>query len=383
MTNSLGNSSLPHGGLRLMYAAAKAWFILLSMLSMADCCLAQDASREMVQWRTGRQFEKFSKSPISVSWQNAELRSHLMQFSRSQQIAIVLDRRVDPNQLVDLKVKNVSLEQFLLRIAQASGTKFCRFGDCYYVGPASNAERLLGINAILTSGRQNKRSLLSQTAAMSWPRLTTPQDVLKQLSTANNFEVKGIEEIEHDLMTELNIPAMRLDMRLALLLSQFDCWFKQSKSKRVISITQPPDELKASMRLAGYNADAALLKRLKFAAPSCKITTTKSTINVSGPAAELEMARNIAIESFKPKLRSMDDKRFQLNITNKRGLILKAVAEQLAMEVLVADDCQEILEDVILVEVKDATLEMLLTAILANTDCEYSQEGETLRLYRR
>ena len=364
----------------LMYAVAFAWFI---MLSVANSCCGQEPTDQKVQWRSGRAFDEFAKSPISVSWQHAQLRNHLMQFARSQQIAIVLDRRVDPNQLLDLTVNNASIEQFMLRIAEKSGTKFCRFGDCYYFGPANSTERLLGINAILSSGRQQKRSLYSRSEALSWPSLATPQEVLKRLARENDFEIKDIDRIEHDLMAELNVPPMRLDMRLALLLSPFDCWFKQSKTEKGISIIAPPNDLTASLRMTGYSADKELLQRIKTTAFSCKVTKTKRTITIMGPTQELEMARNVVIESFKPKSRSMDKKRFQLNVKNKRGLILKAVAKQLAMEVDVDEDCEGILTDVVVVEVKDATVEVLLDIILAGTNCEYSLDDNTLRLFCR
>ncbi len=364
----------------LLYVTALGWFILLSAV---NCCEAQDAEHEIVKWRTGAAFDEFSKSPISVSWQHAELRSHLMHFARSQQLAIVIDRRVDPNQRLDLTVKNVSIEQFLLRIAQATGTKFCRFGDCYYLGPPRNAERLLGINAILASGRQRKQTVLSRSEVMSWPNLSTPKEVLERLAMENDLEINDVDRIEHDLMYELNLPPMRLDMRLALLLSQFDCWFKQNKSSKTISIIAPPKALKASLRMTGYDADKELLQRLRETAPTCKVTKTKRAITITGPTQELEMARNVVIESFEPEMRSLEEKRFQLKVENKRGLILKSVAEQLALEVEVAEDCQSILEDIVTVQVKDATVEELLDAILRDTNCRYSQDGQTLRLYRR
>lgn len=367
----------------LLYVAAAGWFMLLSAV---NDCAAQNAVQTgdtgAVQWRTGAAFDEFSKSPISVSWQHAALRSHLMHFARSQQLAIVLDRRVDPNQQLNLTVKNVSIEQFLLRIAQASGTGFCRFGDCYYLGPTENAQRLLGVNAMLAGG-VNKKSLFSRREQMFWPSLTTPQEVLEELATSNNFEIKDIEKIEHDLMNALNLPPMRLDMRLALLLSQFDCWFKQSKSEKAISIVAPPDNLKATLRMSGYGADKDLLQRVRETAPSCTVSTSRRAIVVTGPTQELEMARNVVIESFEPEVRSVSEKRFQLNVENKRGLILNAVAEQLAMEVLVAKDCQEILGDVVTVKVKDAPIGVLLDAILQDTNCGYSLDDQTLRIYRR
>jgi hypothetical protein len=122
---------------------------------------------------------------------------------------------------------------------------------------------------------------------------------------------------------------------------------------------------------------------MRAASTSCKVTKTKRTIKITGPVQGLEAARNVAIGSFTPKPRSLDEKRFQLSVKNRRGLILNAVAQQLALEVQVADDCQSVLKEVVVVTVKDATVDVLLEAILAGTECDYSQEGQTLRLYRK
>lgn len=362
----------------LLYAAGVAWFAMLS----PGYCFAQTPD-QAVDWRTGKDFDEFSKSPISVSWRHAALREHLARFARGQQLSIVLDRRIDPNLRLDLTVKNASIEQFMLRVSQAAGANFCRFGDCYYIGPAENAQRLLAINAMLTSGRQNKQSLLSRSEPVAWAALTTPQDVMNRWSQENDFEIAEIQLLQHDLMAEMNTPAMRLDMRMALLLSQFDLWFRQSKSKSMVTIVQPPENLSATLRLSGYDADKTLLQRIRSAAPHCDVSKTNRAITIKGPAGELEMARNVVIVSFIPEQRELDEKRFQLNVKNKRGLILQAVAEQLALKVVVDDDCQEVLEDVVGVTVRDATVEVLLNAILAGTDCAYSQDGTTLRLYRR
>ena len=363
----------------LIYALGFALFALI----FSSDSIAQDPISAPVQWRTGRAFDEFSKTPISVSWQHAALRERLVQFARSQQIAIVLDRRVDANLELDLTVKNVSIEQFMLRISQAAGLKFCRFGDCYYLGPAANAERLLAIDAILTSGRQSRRSKFSREESIAWPVLSTPQSVLQRWTEENGLKTENVQSIEHDLMAELNVPAMRLDMRLTLLLSQFDLWFRQSKTKPLITIIEPPTNLTASLRLSGYDVDEALLDRVRIVAPKCDVAKTKGSIKITGPAKELEMARNIVIESFHPQQRDLSDKRFQLNVENKRGSILSAVSEQLGLELTVDDDCENSLQDVVRLEVKDATVETLLTAILEGSDCVYEIDAASLRISRR
>lgn len=348
----------------------------------ADAEVGSLATDEIV-WRTGDDFDQFIKSPVSVSWQHAELRKRLAEFSRSQKIPIVLDRRIDPNQRLDLVVRNVSVEQFLLRVAQQSGCQFCRFGDGYYVGPAENAQRLLAIDAILN--RSPKRTSSASTAwgvvgSAAWDKLATPSQVLQQWLPENEFSISGLDQIDHDLMAAADAGALRLDLRLALLLSQFDLWFRQNKSGDAITIVPPPQSLSATMRLEGFDVTQALLQRVRSVAPECKVKKVRRSLSITGPADQLEMARNVVIESFEPTLRELDEKRFQLKVENKRRLILDAVAQQLAMELVVDPDSEPRLAEVITVEVKDATVYDLLDAIFRDSDCQYAIDGQTLRV---
>ncbi len=364
----------------MLYAVFLGWFAILS----AEKCVAQPPPpAPSIDWRTGKDFDKFSRSPISVSWQHAPLGDHLAKFANSQRLSIVLDRRIDPNLLLDLTVNNVSIEQFMLRLAQASGTKFCRFGDCYYFGPDENVERLLAVDALVSNLQQSKGALFSRSAAVECAELTTPRALLRRWAEANKFEIANIDLVEHDLMRELNLPPMRLDLRLALLLSQFDLWFRQSKTAALITIIPPPEKLTATIRLNGYDVDAQLLDRIRTSAPGCKVSKSKRSIVIAGPSEALESARNVVIESFTPPPRSIDEKRFQLTVENKRGLILNAVAEQLGLKVIVPEDCAAVLEKVVSVTVKDATVEVLLHALFQNSDCTYSLDATTLRLFHR
>lgn len=341
-----------------------------------------DASKTTatVQWRTGDDFDQFIKSPVSVSWQNAELRNRLIEFSRSQRIPIVLDRRVDPNQRLDLVVRNVSVEQFLLRVAQRCGCQFCRLGDGYYVGPSENAQRLLAIDSILSRSSKKVSTRWSEVRSAAWEKLATPSQVLQQWLPKNEFSISGIEQIEHDLMAAVDAGALRLDLRLALLLSQFDLWFRQSKTGDAISIVSPPQSLSATLRLEGYEVNAALLQRVRAVAPECNVKKVRRSLLITGPAEQLEMGRNVVIESFQPALRELDKKRFQLNVKNQRRLILQAVAQQLAMEVSVDPKCETALDAVITVEVKDATLNDLLDAIFGDCRCRYAIDGQSINV---
>lgn len=333
-----------------------------------------------LQWRTGSDFNQFVKSPISVSWQQAKLREHLKQFSQTQRIAIVLDRRINPDQILDLVVRNVSVEQFLLRTAQQCGCKFCRLGDGYYFGPGENAERLLAINAILRRPPKKTQPPWSVVESSAWDRLATPQEIIERWLPKSDFEISGLDQVDHDLMAESDAGELRLDLRLALLLSQFDLWFRQNKSGDAIAIVRPPKTMTATLIIDGYEINKALLERVRAVAPTCKVKKIRRSLSISGPAQELEMARNVMIESYRPKLRKLEEKRFQLNVRNHRRQILDAVAKQLAMDLVIDPKCETMLNDVVSVEVKDATVNDLLDAILFGARCQHSIVGQTLQI---
>ena len=49
-------------------------------------------------WATGRALQEQLAAPVSVIWEGNPLRPAMMNLSRTQHVAILIDRRVDPGQ---------------------------------------------------------------------------------------------------------------------------------------------------------------------------------------------------------------------------------------------------------------------------------------------
>src|SRR6186713_1086691 len=92
---------------RLTWSIA-AWFVL----GGAVCC-----GQEAVAWKTGAALRKQLEASVSVTWGERPLREGLVNLTRSTGICIFLDRRIDPDQLVELSVRDQSVEHLLDQLA--------------------------------------------------------------------------------------------------------------------------------------------------------------------------------------------------------------------------------------------------------------------------
>ena len=107
---------------------------------------------DRVAWTTGREFQQRLAQPVDILWTGNPLRAAIRGLSEAQQVAILLDRRVDPGQKLDLTIKGKPLEAALQTIADHCGLGVSRLGAVVYLGPPSAAQRLRPAAAAFGSG---------------------------------------------------------------------------------------------------------------------------------------------------------------------------------------------------------------------------------------
>ena len=67
-------------------------------------------------WKTGPQFRQQLDAKLSLTWSERQLREGLANLSQSTGIAIFLDRRIDPNQPIELSASEEPLQLVLAKI---------------------------------------------------------------------------------------------------------------------------------------------------------------------------------------------------------------------------------------------------------------------------
>ena len=107
--------------------------------------LAVNAPHELL---SGPALKQQLAAPVKLTWARVPLRQALASLGESQNIAIVLDRRIDPDQPVDLIVSQEPLERVLRRIAECLQAGYRQLGPVAYLGPSAAAERLRTLAAL-------------------------------------------------------------------------------------------------------------------------------------------------------------------------------------------------------------------------------------------
>ena len=160
-----------------------------------------------------REFQQRLAQPVDILWKGNPLRAALRGLSEAQQVAILLDRRVDPGQKLDLTIQGKPLEAALQTIADRCGLGVSRLGAVVYLGPPSAAQRLRPAAAAfaqavrrLPTATQRK---FFQSKALAWEDLSTPRDLLAQLGQQSGVEIDGLERVPHDLWAAADLPPLR------------------------------------------------------------------------------------------------------------------------------------------------------------------------------
>lgn len=199
-------------------------------------------------WSTGGTLQRKLAQPVDIFWSNMALRGALQGLAETQRVAILLDRRVDPGQSVDLTIKGQPMQVALHTIAQRCGLGLARLDAVVYLGPPPAAKQLRPVaNTLRQSVGQlplaTKRKFF-RLAAMDWPDLSTPRDLLSQLARQNGLQLAGLDRVPHDLWAAADLPPLSLVDRLSLIAIQFDLTFKVTADGARIELVPVPKALR-------------------------------------------------------------------------------------------------------------------------------------------
>ncbi|MBM4092830.1 MAG: hypothetical protein FJ276_26000, partial [Planctomycetes bacterium] len=199
------------------------------------------------QWKTGAAFHRTLADRVDAVWSGMSLRVALERLAERQQVAIMLDRRIDPDRPVDAAVSDTPLDLLLLRLAAGSDATLSYIGPVVYVGPRDGTANL---SVVAAARREEARRLPPTSAAGTrrqraghWPRLSRPRDLLDQLAEEAGVSIEGIEQIPHDLWPAGDLPALPWTDRMTLVLTGFDRTFRFSddgRSVQLIPLDRPP-----------------------------------------------------------------------------------------------------------------------------------------------
>lgn len=368
--------------------------VLMSALLFALCGPSIDSgsiAEETGGWATGAAIGQQLAAPVSVSWSNLPLVRALKSLGTAQRMAVVLDRRVDPERPITLAIDQEPLGEALDKIARHLKLGYCQFGPIAYFGPPAMARRLRTLAALRLEELRQLPSPATRKLLMMrswhWDDLTEPRQLVDDLAAEAGVEIGGADKIPHDLWPAADLPPLSWIDRLTLVAAQFELSFELDKTGRRAQLVAAPATvvLTRSYR-AGADA-AAVARRWAKALPDARVVVDKNRIRIEGRLEDHEAAQQrLRGKPMEQTTVTAGKEVYQLSVENAAlDQVVGQVAERLNLEFdwdRAAIDAAGIATDqLVTVKVQDASLDELVRAVLAGTGLAFRRDDRKISLY--
>jgi hypothetical protein len=368
--------------------------LFLGVMVVLAVAPARPAAAAEPAWATGPALARRLAAPVDIVWSENPLRPALRGLARAEHVAILLDRRVDPEQRVELKLTAVPLAEVMRKIAERQHLGVAMLGPVAYFGPPEAAARL---RTLAKERDEEVRSLEPITArpflkarSLAWKDFATPRAVLAQLAEEAGVEIDGLALVPHDLWAAAEMPPLSWVDRLTLIANQFDLTFTVFSDEPHVQLFPVPKRV-ALLRTyrAIPNADLAA-KRIQTLAPEAEITIEGDRILVN---ARLEDHERIAapkgsVDHAEPPLSPKTPGRVAISRLAVQEKPLDKVLEQLAarLNFELKMDTQALKaagiapDQRVSIQVENASLDQVLRELLRKTPLTYRRRGNVVEI---
>lgn len=343
---------------------------------------------------------------LSLNWGDVPLTSALADLSAHGKFPLLVDRRIDPDRPLSLSVRDQSIDDILRQIAAAEGLGVSRFGPLVYVGPPSATTRLRTLAVIraqeIAELPPAARQRWTAATRWSWPRFSTPRELLAQLAQEAGLELQGLDRVPHDLWPAVELPPLTVADRLTLLANEFDLTFRIEPSGTQAEMT-PIDAAPVVVRSYPAGPDPErTVHRWTALAPAAEITTSGGQLLVRARVEDHELLRQpaSAASSATPSLSTAsgrastppsgqpDPDRVRVSRLELKELPLRTVipglARQLGLRVEMDDAAIEkagvSLDQAVSIDLSDATIDDVWRAALEPAGLKFKRSGRVIAI---
>ena len=121
---------------------------LLGMLLFAHADIAAGQPSTPPSLHSGGDSRSARVRDHSVHWERVPLGDAVERLKAVSGVSVFLDRRVDPNQRINLSMQHAAAEEIVAQLAAACSLGHCRLERLFYVGPPRTADRLRALAAL-------------------------------------------------------------------------------------------------------------------------------------------------------------------------------------------------------------------------------------------
>ena len=331
---------------------------------------------------------------LTAAWQGQEIGTVLERIATSQDVAIWLDRRVDPQQQIEVRVSDAPLAGVLDQLSAPHELGWSSLGAIIYVGPRESASELATLAEIskysLSRVPATVRERWLATAPAEWPGLSEPRELLTTWLETAGVQLANPDAVSHDLWNARTLPPVSLLDKVVLVLVGYDqtCEISPNgQSCRIVPITRPVVITKSYE--AGRHT-RELLAEFKEN-PTVSINRKGSGVAITGRWEDHERVAAILAGTSSENQRQRqptvreDQKVFSLRLENQPvGKVIDQLANQLGLSV---SWNQELLSrpidprtTLVSCNVSNGNLPKLLESVLSPAGFEFVLKDKTLEI---
>ena len=346
---------------------------------------------------TGVRLQKRLAHPVDLVWAAKPLGTALRSLSQIQDVAVLLDRRVDPGLEINLSLPGVPLEDAMRQMAASRKLGVTVLGPVAYFGPPGVTSRLRTIAAMrreaigkLPAALQRKFLL---PRSMTWHDFATPRGLLEDLAAEEGLELFALELVPHDLWAGAKLAPAALCDRLTLILVQFDLTFQVAADGRRIKLVPLPDDVSLVRSYPAGSQPSLTGEKLAALAPDARVKVVGDKVWVKGLLEDHEritaptQTRLTGRPGGSSRLTggNLANKRFTLTAENQPiGALLKQLAAGLGLELRI--DYQALQEAGVSMEapvsfsVEKATVDDLLRTAIKSMPLRYRRVNNVVEI---
>ena len=356
---------------------ARFWTHPLTMsVAVWFCVCGMGQAQEPIAWKTGPALRKQLEASVSLAWVERPLRDGLVSLSHATGVCIVLDRRIDPNQQVDLSADE-PLGKLVDTLATKINAKAGAVGPVIYLGPKETAGKIRALAVLrhkeATALPATLKSHLLKTEAWKWDDLAEPRTLLQSLAAKAGVTIANVELVPHDLWPAGNLPAMTWVDRLTLLLAGFGLTYEFADGGTNIRLTPIPDEVLVEKIYTPRGEPGPVVTQLRRIVPDAKIRVEGRKLLITAAEDDHDkIQRLLGGETVRTTNTKPGEKRYSMTVENQAaGAVVKTVANQLGKEMKYDPQLVQKLQTKVSFVVMDVTLDELLNKALAPLELRY------------
>lgn len=346
-------------------------------------------------WLTESRFEVALGRPLIATGDATPIRPFLEKLSQERQVAVLLDRRIDPSHEIRVKVNAASFDEGLTELAMQVGAGLSILGDTVYVGPPRVTDQLRTLVwmrqtelSSLTEKSVGRRFELTRRRPLVWEELAEPRQLVQQVTEDYGLTVQNPELLPHDVWGRGAIAHANATEALLLVLMQFDLAFEWTNGATGIRIVPAPERVSiVQEHVVPKDQRESIVDWIEGQFPQANVVLRGSRVSVDGTLEEhasIEARlRGERARRPSPSEAPLSRQRFTLKmVRDPAGSLLRTLQVQ---GVDVRFDYKELaragvdLRTLVTMEFRQASIDQLLAELCRQVDgLSYRIDGETV-----